>query len=423
MNSKSLGKIAMFFLSITTLTLTIFLISGPCINLAYGGVDNLRGRWDLVAEGLGTSGYNFTIFVNDLSIDPNNSNNLLAAGCFQSNQSGFLSPMSFKAEQTDNGYDISFLGTAILSEDQPPFIIQFFGPVIINGNGVKDDVAGGDASKIRTEGFEGGSWIGVHHDRRRKKCPPVQIPPLNFSADVRAHIDQNNQNIVFTGFDCGTDIVSSGVLVEMPDGTSTVLKPYTDIFSPDVDFVSSFRFTDGIDGVYPIVGEPYTFTLLDAVGNPIPGSTTTDVWAGVCVDAAINLTAQITNNKDIDMSWSPPVLGEDVGFLPGQGLGFYQVEIFPADGGNTVYGANWVGLPGHVIPWDSFVAPGIGYPDGNDLGVALNELDKGTYMIRIVNHSFPPPDSQGQGFECIVASSENILFQKDSDSILLLNSP
>ncbi len=423
---KNLDKFPMFLLSIITLTLTIFLTSVPYINLAYGGVDELRGRWDIVAKGLGPSEYNFTIYVNDLSIDPNNSNNLLAAGCMQSNVSGDLAPMSLRAEQTDNGYDISFLSTAILSEDQPPFIIQFFGPVIINGNGVTDDKAGGDASKIRTEGFEGGSWIATHHDRRRKKCPPAQIPPLSFSVDVRAHIDVNNPNSLFTGFDCGTDIVSFGVRVDMPNGASLVLKTYTDIFSPDVDFVSSFRFTDGIQGVYPIAGKPYTFTLLDAVGNTIPGTTKTDVWTGPCVDPTEGLAAQIkdieNNGQNIDLLWQP-VVGP--GFYPLEGIGFYQVEVFAyIDGqptGPTIYGANWVGLNNHVIPWD-FIAGEGGDPDGFDLGVGLKELNAGNYMIRIVNHGFPPDtNSQGQGFECIVTDgSQNILFEKQESGQITL---
>jgi hypothetical protein len=56
-----------------------------------------------------------------------------------------------------------------------------------------------------------------------------------------------------------------------------VLEPFADIFSPDVDFMSNFRFTDGVDGSDPIIGLPYTFTLVDAVGNKNPGTTKTDI--------------------------------------------------------------------------------------------------------------------------------------------------
>jgi hypothetical protein len=430
MNLNGLKIFHLFLLSIITLTLCVFFISGTCINFAHAGVDDLRGRWDIVVEKdvLGPSEYNFTIFVNNLTADPNNPSNLLAAGCMLTNQSGFLSPMSLKAIKEDDAYKIIFLGTAILFENQQPFLIQFSGPAKINGNGVPDDLAGGEDSNIITEFTEQkSSWFGIHHDRRLKKCPPAQIPPLNFSIDVRAHLDLNYSNIsLFTGFDCGTDIVSFGVRVDIPDGTSLILKPYTDIFSPNVDFVSSFRFTDGIQGVYPISGEPYTFTLLDAVGNPIPGTTKTDVWTGPCVDATQGLTAEVrnieNNVQNIYLSWDHV---EGRGFYPLQDIGFYQVEIFAyIDGyptGSTVYGANWVGENEHLIPW-TFIVGADGYPDGYDLGVGLKDLEPGTYMIRIVNHGFPPEsNSQGQGFECVVSDgSQIILFEKQENGQITL---
>jgi hypothetical protein len=40
----------------------------------------------------------------------------------------------------------------------------------------------------------------------------------------------------------------------------------------------------------------YTFTLLDALGNPIPGTTTTDVWTDCLITAPSNLEGVVQQN-------------------------------------------------------------------------------------------------------------------------------
>jgi hypothetical protein len=216
------------------------------------GVDDLRGRWDITAFAAGLDGASFVLFVNDLEPGPTG---FLAAGCMES--IGGLAPMSLQAQRNDNGkYVISVRSTVIPAEGDP-FGIQFFGPVGTFGQGVADDMAGGEGSVVRTA-FSEGTWQGFHHDRERKKCPAVEIPPLNFSVDVwlRKNLRGGVTEEITTALDGTTDIASAGVLVERPDGIS-VLTPLTSIFSPDVDFVSQFRYSLGIVGDAPVVGQPY----------------------------------------------------------------------------------------------------------------------------------------------------------------------
>jgi hypothetical protein len=378
----------------------------------------LRGRWEVsIATDSGKSG-DVTFYINNLELNPE-TGSYIANGCMKS--SGGLAPLSLTANQIDgNNYEITCYSTVIPIDGRSPYVIQFLGNVQPYGNGAPDDIANG---RVVAESFEG-TWSADHHDRRKKRCPAVEIPPLHFRVDVRAQESLNNEyGEVFTGFDCNTNIVSSGVLVEIPDGSSMVLKPGTDIFSPNVDFISEFRFTDGIHGKYPIIGKQYSFTLLDASGNPIPGSTQTDIWFGGCIGASTDLKPTInTSYRDIVLTWNG-VSGP--GFDPINDIGFYQVEIFPTTGyGGAVYGANWVGVENHLIPWNSFTPPASGSPDGFDLGVGLNELIDGmVYMLRIVNHSFPPNDV-GQGFECVVTDSdEEVYFRKNSDSVEIITQP
>jgi hypothetical protein len=183
-------------------------------------------------------------------------------------------------------------------------------------------ISRGDDSEIFTENGVVGTWTARHHDRRRKECPPVEIPPLSFGVDVRAQCNYRNEKLelVKTIFEGMTDIVSSGVLVETPNGLSVYLPPYTDIFSPDVDFVSKFRYIipfDEADEEFPSEGKPYYFTLLDVFGDPIPGSTQTDIWTGCLISAPTNITATVKGDQRLKVTWDSVEQAE--GFNPAKG--------------------------------------------------------------------------------------------------------
>jgi hypothetical protein len=204
--------------------------------------------------------------------------------------------------------------------------------------------------------------------------------------------------------------------VDRPDGTSVVVPFYTDIFSPDVDFISQFRYLENYDGD-PTSGEPYTFTLLDALDNPIPGTSQTDVWTGCLTNPPRSLAANVLGNLDIDLSWTP--VAEVPGFDPADGVGFYQICIGPWDfEGGTTYGANGIASPTHIIPWNGFGGWAPGFPDGYDNGSALSELEDGNYELLVEAFSQPDPANPGRGHECAVKDyAENLYFNKMGESI------
>jgi hypothetical protein len=387
------------------------------------GVDELRGRWDfVVTEGLEES-LAFDLYINDLAPDPASSTGrvYLASGCMASPGVEGVAPLLLRAtDRCDGSFDLSVLSTVVRPPDEgEPYVIQFRGTVFTHGRGVPDDEAGG---LVRT-GFAEGAWAGTHHDRRRPKCPmgDPPVPGLHFRADVFVTHIYWGEEIVrkSMGLEGLTNIVSLGMRVEWPDGTVVVVPFHSDIFDPhDVDFVSQFRYLEWFPGD-AIPGQPYTFTLLDGLGNPIPGTTATDVWSGCQVyPPPRNLTAELSGS-DIDLSWTPVPYAP--GFDPDGGLGFYQIHAGPQFDSGTDYGANGIKSANHVIPWDrdSDWDTG-GSPDGYDHGHALSELDGGLYQLQVEAFSSPnPADPQaGQGHECTVwDEKENLFFEKTNAGI------
>jgi hypothetical protein len=387
------------------------------------GVDDLRGRWEFIVSDFGGHApvpLPFDIFINDLEPDSDSEigNEYLAVGCMNSPDVDATTPMALHATDLGGGvYDLSLLSTAVPSGDDEPFVIQFLGTVYTNGSGVPDDVAAG---YIRTDFFQGGEWSGTHHDRRRTHCPPVDeipVPGLYFSGDVYVHHGYEGDTVVHrtTLLEAYTNIVSSGMRVDRPDGSSVIVPSYTDIFSPHVDFISQFRYLENYEGD-PISAEPYAFTLLDALGNPIPGTTQTDVWtACVTYPPPRNLDAIVTPQLNIDLSWDPvPTVP---GFDPANEMGFYQIGIWPWDfEGDTTYGASGIAIPNHVIPWASFGGWAPGFPDGADFGAALSELDNGSYQLEVEAFSQPDPANPGGGLECAVYDFAEKLYLAKTDT-------
>jgi len=414
MPSKSLRISNYLFSLLFVLTIIGVYLSIPSKSLAMNGVDDLRGRWDFKVEGLEPQPVDFIVYIGNIELY--SENRYVANGCMES-PSGKLSPLAMIAEYEGEGqYSLNLIST-VLTNTNHPYVIQFLGPVSVFGQGVADDIAGGSESIIRTEFFNGGKWTALHHDRRIKNCPPVEIPPLNFYADVRANVNLNDgeEITVKTIFEAQTNIVSSGVVVTKPDGTTVLITPYTDIYSPYVDFVSTFRFLipwDTADEGYPETGSPYFFTLLDILGQPIPGATQSDVWTGCYIDAPRNVMMEILENKDIELVWDDVETTD--GFNPSNDEGFYQIAI---DGINprtpTLYGSNLIKSNWHIVPWEDFTSPSHGNPDGYDLGVGLSQFNNGDYQVRLIAFSEPPSGSGGYFHECEVTdTAENVFFNK-----------
>jgi hypothetical protein len=398
-------------------------LSIPQAVMAKKGVDDLRGRWDISIEGFEENLQNFTMFIGNL-IYTEETGDFLANGCMES-PSQELSPLAFKAKLIEEGtYDVTIISTVIPDENGLPFVIQFFGKIHTLRKGIVDDFGGGDDSKIKTEFFEGGNWTAKHVDKSNEECPPVEIPPLYFEVDVvalhnlrRGEVEQNK-----TIFGAQTNIISSGVLVEKPDGSKVTIPAFTDIFSPYTDFVSSFRymtpFEEADDGD-PISGKTYYFTLLDVLGNPILGSTKTDIWTGCYISAPTHIVVDVLANNDLRVQWNE--VPKANGFDPSNGVGFYHIETFGWSLLNhDTYGGSQIQSTWHIVPWNDFFPVSDGNPDGYDFGVGLNRFTNGIYMLRVVANSMPPEGIDGKGNECAVVDfGENILFEKLENKITI----
>ena len=315
---------------ITLILIFFMLVPASAVSAADNGVNDLRGRWDVewFFSDAGESFPPLILYVNDIRATSLPSN-YLASGCMRSPDTNVLMPLSLRAvfNNENNSYDLTVFSTIVPSgEFGEPFLIRFNGTVSVNGNGVKDDEVSGN---LMSE-FSTGEWSGLHHDRRRTKCPSVLDSGLSFQGDVYAHTDLSSINpssrALIEGY---TVIVSSGMRVEASDGSSFVVQEYTDIFSPDIDFVGRFRYLENFDGL-PDSGEIYHFTLLDIFGDPIPGTESSDVWYGCNQGAPLNLTADPSPYNPILLSWDPVEYtpGE---FEPSSEIGFYQMGVFPAE--------------------------------------------------------------------------------------------
>lgn len=404
----------------------------PC--QAKNGVDDLRGQWNFELSGLISQPLTFKIFINDIEPDSNSSTDgvFVASGCMQTPGSESIVPMALRAESTDIGvYNLSLLSTVIPPESMGnPFVIQILGSVQTLGRAVSDDTGGGDGSYFRTEFFEGGKWVASHHDRRRTKCPPVDdlnTPGIHYRADVYAirHVSGDQLNEARTILEGSTNIVSTAMLVERPDGSSLIVAPFTDIFSPTVDFISEFRYLqpwEELDIGDPMTSEHYTFTLLDALGKPIPGTTKMDKWTGCDIGAPRNLNGIVMPNLDIDLSWDSVDSGP--GFDPANGLGFYQIAIRTWPEMNEMYGSSGIQLTNHIIPWTNFFPPAHGQPDGDNFGQGLEVFSDGNHEIWISSFSIASEENGGSGLECNSTDlGAAIFFKKEDDSINFIPAP
>jgi hypothetical protein len=186
-----------------------------------------------------------------------------------------------------------------------------------------------------------------------------------------------------------------------------------------VNFSDNFRYAGAFSGL-PVSGGAYSFTLLDAVGEPIPGATITDIWLACLVDAPRNVSATV-DAGGILVAWEPvmPVPGFDPSGSPS--LGFYQIELSSEIGGGSAYGANGIHTIFHLIPKAGFSGFAPGSPDGNDFGNSLLELADGTYGFSVIAFAQAAPGSVAGGLECQVrASAERIRLEKTDAAFTII---
>ncbi len=337
-----------------------------------GGVDPLRGRWDLTAELPDAGSVELRLYVVDVAPDPSEEGAFLAGGCVETVATGTTTPAAMRSVGQGDGTAAVTVFSTLVPDGFDPIVAALDGTIDFGGPGVSDDtVAGAIASDLGE-----GTWSGVHHDRRRPTCPAVDLDELSFSGDAYTAQDAQvppNGGLILEGF---TQIVSSGMLVESASIGSVVAPPFTDIFSPGVDFVSEFRYLASFDGLPP-AGEVVSFSLLDVFGQPIPGATSTDVWNGCFQGAPGNVQGSYAFEQHIDLSWDP--VAPAPGFDPGSGIGFYQIE---SDGG---YGGVTDGTTSHLVPWAPFGGEAPGVPDGWDFGASLSEFGDGVFGFSVIS--------------------------------------
>ncbi|TAN32130.1 hypothetical protein EPN28_04935 [Patescibacteria group bacterium] len=325
---------------------------------------------------------------------------------------GQYTPISARVIVSGSGqFDVTIFGTPLGS------VIKLTGLAETRGAGITDDSV--DGAWQTQDAW--GDWSAFHHDRRNPKCPAVEIGNgLHFRGDVSAArfkraAESIGEQTILEGM---TNIVSSGMRVTLPDGNSVDVPSYTDIFSPSVNFIDSFRFTTLFPGL-PVSGGNHAFALLDIFGQPIPGATSNDVWNACLQDAPRNVSA-IVNADGILATWNPvPVVpGFDPSGSPS--LGFYQIEI-RQDLGGDLYGASLILNSSHLIPFLDFGGVGPGVPDGNNFGSSLLELGNGTYVFDVIAFSKGVPGTASAGLECQVrAVDEQIHFEKSGATITVL---
>jgi hypothetical protein len=284
------------------------------------------------------------------------------------------------AEQASAGYSATL--TATLEIDPAAgevSIVQFSGPIDLHGSEIDDDEAGGPEALLRLRDGELSGWSGVHVALASEECPPVDPvgSGLSVTHNLEAHIDiVGGERLESAFFVTETNIVSAGVLVTLPGSGTLMLEPGTDIFSPWVDFVESFRFGDSLEGL-PQAGEPYGFVLLDPARDPIEGTEWEDVWERCEVEAPGEVEIELLADGSLRVTWSaPPTV---FGFDPEAGMGLYQVQVRSASG-NVVAGAETT-QPEHVLPWSDFGREAPGVPAGTSYGSGLEDLEAGTYVV------------------------------------------
>ena len=404
--------------------LTILLIASFAFpNLtafAENGVDDLRGRWEVdwsldnPFPGAPDTPQTSSMFIEEVRESTITPGTFFASGCMSSPESEVLMPLSLRAvyDQALNKYEIRFLSTIVPVQSYfEPYLVRFDGSFMVSGSGVNDDHAEG---MLMTR-FSMGEWSAEHHDRRKVHCPGVEGIDLHFDPDVYAHQDLNPDHPMESAvLESRTVIVSSGMRVEAPDGSIYEVQEYTDIFSPDVDFIDSFRYLSTFE-VFPISGT-YHFVLLDTFGNPIPGTEASDIWYGCNQGAPLNLSASIEPSGSTMLTWDP-VADFPGQFEPADGVGFYQNGLGPfQESPDSNFGSNDISSPYHLIPWDPFEPGTPGEPNGTNYGVSLSEFQEGYYRLNVYAFAYADPQGGGFGLECAVHDSSADLYMEKQNN-------
>jgi hypothetical protein len=285
--------------------------------------------------------------------------------------------------------------------------------------GTRDDRLSGTAYTVAGDT----DWRGEHSNLKLVDCPA-----LDEGLILHGEFGVNRDRAFIPPWDIinyfgETLIASSQMRVEAPDGQVYLADTYTDIFTSDVNFIDKFRFHYPVEGT-PIIAQPYHFTLLDVLGETIPGVEAVDTFnrcdQGAATDlrAVVHLRTENTRVDYLELTWDAPAIISGY-FDPENGHGFYQLALEHSawEEGGAVYGAETISTM-HHIPWEGF-EPGVAAsPDGYDYGISLSELEDGQYILFVAVYSYYDPEPGETGFDCRVIDSRHALFiNKQGDQI------
>lgn len=381
-------------------------------------LSDLLGKWILAGDFLqsGTD-TNLLFQINEIEPKTNGENTYLAVGCMQTDASGSWAPLSLQADfnTETNNYELNILSTILPAEaDSPASVIRFVGGAEMYSSGVDDDRASG--LSYLTPGEV--AWTGRHINQQIFECPQELDEMLHFQGEVN-----NLRDLAFTppldktNIQAETNVVSAQMQVETPDGQVILASYWTDIFTPHINFIDSFRFSTGVDGT-PIIDEPYHFTLLDVLGKPISGVESRDSYIFCDHGAATNIRANYNPENFLELSWDAPELIPGR-FDPENDHGLYQLalESYPRRDDGRSYGAQTT-FATHKAPWTTFEPGSEGLAGGTNYGVSLSELEDGDYIISVATYNYYEPAAGEVGFDCrVVDSRQNLIITKLGNTI------
>ena len=410
------GKFDNFVIAI--IMVSFIVACGPSSRNGPDLLSDLLGKWNLVGDFLqsGTNA-NLVLQINEIELKVNAENTYLAVGCMQTEATGGWAPLSLQANfnTVSNSYELNIISTILLPEaDSPASVIHFVGGAEMHSSGVDDDRVNG-LSYVRSGEV---SWTGQHINQQIFECPQELDKMLHFQGGV-----SNQRDLAFTPpldstyFQTETNIVSAQMKVETPDGQEILASYRTDIFTPQINFIDSFRFSTYTEGT-PIIGELYHFTLLNVLGKPIPGANSSDSYIFCDHGAATNIRANYNPENFLELSWDAPELIPGH-FDPENGYGFYQLtlESYPRRNDDWRYGAETT-LTTHKAPWNTFEPGSEGLAGGNDYGLSLSELEDGDYIVHVATYNYYKPAADEVGFDCrVVDSRQNLIITKSGNTI------
>ena len=379
------------------------------------GVDIFRGAWGGVLTTANMGDLHLNLYFNESVADAEPgwfkasgySSLLLEEPGKPKRAKTTLLPMMAKYTQIgDSTFEIIILATFPVPTPDPgsgSVIIRLEGTAEMFGSGVTDDIIEGT---WRMPGeTTANSWSVNHLDRRRIKAPAIDLddPPLDlhFRVDALAQLfgpwneDIEKRNPLTTA-DAYGNIVMDSVRVTFPDGSVQIITQYTDLWSPEVDWITYYRFNNAYPGL-PVAGGTYIFTALDIIGNPIPGVEETDVWVGVPPPPPpTNTSATWVDlpTAGIMASWDP------ISAIPGSfeppDIGGYELEVYGGVDWAEVYAVGTIGVTSHLVPKiKADFIPNV------DRGASLDEMADGTYRLDYQIFTVAPAGSAGKGLEYI----------------------